>query len=70
MQNFAVAEFSVSQEGQRRVNGDTHSPQYFARSGFSAPHFQQRIAPSLISTRAHETTCSLWLRRSRCLRLS
>jgi hypothetical protein len=44
MQNFAIGEFSVSQEGQRRVNGDAHSPQNFARSGFSAPHFEQRIA--------------------------
>jgi len=33
----------VLQWGQRRVNGDAHSPQNFARSGFSAPHFEQRI---------------------------
>ena len=44
MQNLAVREFSVSQEGQRRVNGEAHSSQNFARSGFSAPHFEQRIA--------------------------
>ena len=31
-------------EGHRRVNGDAHSSQNFARSGFSAPHFEQRIA--------------------------
>jgi len=46
MQNFAVREFSVSQEGQRRVNGDAHSSQNFALSGFSAPHLAQRIADS------------------------
>jgi hypothetical protein len=34
----------VLHEGQRRVNGDPHSTQNFARSGFSAPHFEQRIA--------------------------
>jgi hypothetical protein len=45
MQNFAVGEFSVSHDGQRRVNGEAHSSQNFARSGFSAPHFEQRIAP-------------------------
>jgi hypothetical protein len=45
MQNFAVREFSVSQEGQRRVNADAHSSQNFALSGFSAPHFEQCIAP-------------------------
>jgi len=47
MQNLVVREFSVPQEGQRRVNRDAHSPQNFARSGFSAPHFEQRIADSL-----------------------
>jgi hypothetical protein len=47
MQNLAVGEFSVSQERQRRINGDAHSSQNFARSGFSAPHFEQRIAPPL-----------------------
>jgi hypothetical protein len=45
MQNFAVGEFSVPQEGQGRINGDAHSSQNFALSGFSAPHFEQRIAP-------------------------
>jgi hypothetical protein len=45
MQNFAIGEFSESQEGQRRVNGEAHSPQNFAPSGFSASHFEQRIAP-------------------------
>jgi hypothetical protein len=44
MQNFAVGEFSVSHEGQRRVTGEAHSSQNFARSGFSAPHLEQRIA--------------------------
>jgi hypothetical protein len=43
MQNLVVREFSVPQEEQRRVNGDAHSPQNFAWSGFSAPHFEQRI---------------------------
>src|SRR5215469_17234164 len=43
MQNLVAREFSVLQEGQRRVNGDAHSPQNFARSGLSAPHFEQRI---------------------------
>jgi len=45
MQNLAVGEFSVWQEGQRRANGDAHSSQNFARTGFSAAHFEQRIAP-------------------------
>jgi hypothetical protein len=45
MQNLAVLEFSMPQEGQRHVKGDAHSPQNFARSGFSAPHLEQRIAP-------------------------
>ena len=44
MQNFALREFSVSHEGQRRVNGEAHPSQNFARSGFSAPHLEQRIA--------------------------
>ena len=48
LQNFVVGEFSVAQEGQRRVNGDAHSPQNFARSGFSAPHFEQCIGPLLL----------------------
>src|SRR5262245_49578981 len=46
MQNLVVREFSVRQEGQWRVNGDAHSPQNFAWTGFSAPHFEQRIGPS------------------------
>ena len=32
-------------DGQRRVNGEPHSTQNFARSGFSAAHFEQRNAP-------------------------
>jgi hypothetical protein len=44
MQNFADEEFSVLQEGQRRVNGDAHPSQNFAWSGFSAPHFEHRIS--------------------------
>jgi hypothetical protein len=44
MQNFAVGEFSEPQERHRRVNGDAHSSQNFARSGFSDPHFEQRMA--------------------------
>ena len=44
MQNFALGEFSVLQDPHRRVNGDAHSSQIFARSGFSAPHLEQRIA--------------------------
>jgi hypothetical protein len=43
-QNVVVREFSVPRENQRRLNGDAHSPQNFARSGFSAPHFEC-IAP-------------------------
>jgi hypothetical protein len=53
MQNFAVGEFSVLQEGQRRVNGAAHSPQNFARSGFSAPHFEQRI-PVIVSVASRD----------------
>jgi hypothetical protein len=49
MQNFAVGKFSVAQDGQRRINSDAHSPQNFALSGFSAPHFEQRIAPTFRS---------------------
>lgn len=44
MQNFAPGEFSVAQDGHLRVNGDAQLSQNFARSGFSAPHFEQRIA--------------------------
>jgi hypothetical protein len=44
MQNFALGEFSVLQDPHRRVNGDAHSSQNFALSGFSAPHLEQRIA--------------------------
>jgi hypothetical protein len=51
MQNFALGEFSVLQDAHRRVNGDAHSPQNFARSGFSAPHFEQRIASSANGSR-------------------
>jgi hypothetical protein len=47
MQNFAVREFSILQEGQRRVNGDAHSSQNFALSEFSVPHLEQRIAVDL-----------------------
>src|SRR5262249_34589974 len=45
MQNLAVGEFSLSQEGHRGVNGDAHSSQNFARAGFLPPHFEPRIAP-------------------------
>jgi hypothetical protein len=45
MQNFAVGEFSEPHDRHRRVNGEAHSSQNFARSGFSARHFEQRIAP-------------------------
>jgi hypothetical protein len=44
MQNFAVGEFSVLQDGHFRPNGDAHSSQNLALSGFSALHFEQRIA--------------------------
>src|SRR5262249_39038294 len=43
-QNFAVGEFSVLQDGHRRLNGEAHSSQNFAELGFSAPHFEQRIS--------------------------
>jgi hypothetical protein len=55
MQNFALREFSVLQEEQRRVNGDAHSPQNFARSGFSAPHFEQRIADPQMARKTVQT---------------
>jgi hypothetical protein len=58
MQNFAVGEFSVWQDEQRRVNGDPHSPQNFARFGFSAPHFEQRIAPFPLEPYGASGTCS------------
>ena len=45
MQNFAVGEFSEPQDRHPRVNGDAQLSQNFARSGFLAPHFEQRIAP-------------------------
>jgi hypothetical protein len=33
------------QDGHRRANGEAHSTQNFAWTGFSAPHFEQRIPP-------------------------
>jgi hypothetical protein len=34
----------MPQEWQRRAKGAAHSMQNLAASGFSAPHFEQRIA--------------------------
>jgi len=52
LRNFAPLGFSALHDGHRRANGDAHSTQNFARSGFSTPHFAQRIAPSARALRS------------------